>query len=159
MFSFINGNILTRNTDPHIQTVVCHQVNCRGVMGSGLAKQVREQIPTAFNQYKALCNTHTLPLLGTIQAIDAIRTHGFVLVNCFGQDGYGRDKQYTDYEALRSCLMAVRKQFPNAVIRIPFGMGCGLGGGDWMKVLGIISNTVGDMPVEIWRLPASGGKP
>lgn len=40
---FVNGNILTfpeRDED----TIICHQVNCKGVMGAGLAKQIRDKL-------------------------------------------------------------------------------------------------------------------
>lgn len=40
----VKGDILatpTRNED----TVICHQVNCCGVMGAGLAKQIRDKWP------------------------------------------------------------------------------------------------------------------
>lgn len=39
---FVNGDILTfpeRDGD----TIICQQVNCRGVMGAGLAKQIRDK--------------------------------------------------------------------------------------------------------------------
>lgn len=32
--------------------VICHQVNWQGVMDSGVAKQVRERYPNAFEEYK-----------------------------------------------------------------------------------------------------------
>ena len=37
------GDILHTEAD-----VICHQVNCKGVMGAGLAKQIRNQIPIKF---------------------------------------------------------------------------------------------------------------
>ena len=37
MVTFHNGNILDSGAD-----IICHQVNCRGVMGSGVAKQIKE---------------------------------------------------------------------------------------------------------------------
>ena len=48
---FVNGNILTfpeRDED----TIICHQVNCKGVMGAGLAKQIRDKWPVVFDEYK-----------------------------------------------------------------------------------------------------------
>lgn len=47
----INGDILTIPTDGR-PTVVCHQVNCKGVMGAGLAKQIREKHPEVYEAYK-----------------------------------------------------------------------------------------------------------
>ena len=34
---------------------ICHQVNCQGRMGSGVAKTVRSKFPEAFEQYKKVC--------------------------------------------------------------------------------------------------------
>ena len=45
----VKGDILTtptRNED----TVICHQVNCCGVMGAGLAKQIRDKWPVVFDE-------------------------------------------------------------------------------------------------------------
>ena len=36
--------------------IICHQVNCQGVMGSGIAKQVREKYPNVYNSYKKACD-------------------------------------------------------------------------------------------------------
>ena len=40
------GNLLDAQTD-----VIAHQVNCQGVMGSGVAKQIKEKWPDVFKQY------------------------------------------------------------------------------------------------------------
>ena len=34
--------------------LICHQVNCQGVMGSGIAKQVREKYPKVYKEYKRI---------------------------------------------------------------------------------------------------------
>ena len=34
---------------------ICHQVNCRGRMGSGIAKVIRDKFPEAFEKYKEEC--------------------------------------------------------------------------------------------------------
>ena len=44
----IHGDILTPVPPGSPPTLVCHQVNCRGVMGSGLALQIRERYPVVF---------------------------------------------------------------------------------------------------------------
>ena len=43
------------NTDA---IIIAHQVNCMGVMGSGVAKQVKEKYPSAFHDYQALCQAN-----------------------------------------------------------------------------------------------------
>lgn len=50
---FVNGNILTfpeRDED----TIICHQVNCKGVMGAGLAKQIRDKWPDVYDRYRLI---------------------------------------------------------------------------------------------------------
>ena len=59
--------------------VRCHQVNCRGVMGAGLAKQVKEKYPEAYEQYKALCDQFGSSLLGHTQFV--ICHDGTVIAN------------------------------------------------------------------------------
>ena len=60
MIKTVNGNILEATED-----IICHQVNCQGVMGSGLAKQIRSKWPSVFADYKttaidAMRNTSVL---------------------------------------------------------------------------------------------------
>ncbi len=35
---------------------ICHQVNCQGKMGSGVAKQIRTKFPTVYKWYKVRCD-------------------------------------------------------------------------------------------------------
>lgn len=59
--------------------VRCHQVNCKGVMGAGLAKQVKEKYPEAYEQYKAMCDQFGSSLLGHTQFV--ICHDGTVMAN------------------------------------------------------------------------------
>lgn len=148
MITYHNGDILESDAD-----VICHQVNCKGVMGAGLAKQIREAWPCVYEEYKDFCDIGDAEL-GTIQIC---RIGGRAVVNMFAQDGYGTDRQYTDYNALRICLSNVRDIFKDYVIAIPHGIGCGLGGGDWNIVNTIIEEVFGGPEhranIQIWRLP------
>lgn len=49
---------------------------------------------------------------------------------------------------------AVEKKNQSAIIRLPYGLGCGLAGGDWDTVLDIISDAAKawNLNVEIWEL-------
>ena len=145
----VKGDILTtptRNED----TVICHQVNCCGVMGAGLAKQIRDKWPVVFDEYKKICGTDKL---GDSQNVK-VGPHLYV-ANLFVQDGYGRDKRYTNYAALTAALFRAMKENPRATFRIPYGLGCGLAGGDWETVLDIIKeiSDTWNVNVEIWVLP------
>lgn len=136
---FVKGDLLEGQTN-----IIMHQVNCKGVWGAGLAKQIRDKHPNAFVDYKRLCDEKGSKLLGYSRIwISEDKT----IFSIFGQDGYGRDRQYTDYDALASGIKeAIRKyrknkevlvQFP---IGIPCGIGCGLAGGDWLIVKKLLGN-------------------
>ena len=119
---------------------ILHQVNCQGVMGSGVAKQVREKYPKAFNGYKKLCDSYgenRAQLLGTAQYIEL--GDDKYIVNIFAQDKFGYDgKCYTDYNALKKALGNVNWYLTNKTIAIPYLMGSHRGGGDWNTVYKII---------------------
>lgn len=152
----IHGDILTPVTDG-TPTVVCHQVNCMGVMGAGLAKQIKDRFPEVFRVYKERCSIwrqNPQANLGHVQFCSALGSDGYIIANIFGQLYYGTGQRRTDYSALRAGLRRVSEAFYNSTIRIPYGMGCGFGGGDWEIVLGIIQDELVSKGsnVEIWRL-------
>lgn len=145
----VKGDILTtptRNED----TVICHQVNCCGVMGAGLAKQIRDKWPVIFDEYKKICGTDRLGDSQTVQVAPQL-----YVANLFGQLNYGRDKRQTNYAALAAAIFGEMKVHPNATFRIPYGLGCGLAGGNWVTVLDLIEEAANawNVNVEIWVLP------
>ena len=139
MSEFVKGNVFD-------YPVICHQVNCKGVMGAGLAKQIRERYPFVYTEYKNLCSRNK-DLLGHILISHESGLNGKMIINMFAQDGYGRDKRYTDYTAFKNCLevLACNMNAYSCVghyntIAFPYKIGCGLAGGDWYIVLGMIKD-------------------
>ena len=47
MPNIIYDDITKSNAD-----YICHQVNCQGVMGSGVAKAIRDKWPQVYEEYK-----------------------------------------------------------------------------------------------------------
>ena len=88
--------------------IICHQVNCRGVMGAGLALQVKQRNPKVFREYAKLCRRFGFEMLGQALILPMDMEPTRCISNCFGQMGYGRDKQYTNYLALETSLEATR---------------------------------------------------
>ncbi|MGL5458130.1 MAG: macro domain-containing protein [Cetobacterium sp.] len=137
----INGNILDM-TDG----IIVHQVNCKGVMGAGLALQIKNKWPKVFKEYtehikycSERLNKHPL---GTINGTSVSNTSKFLMVyNFYSQDNYGRNGIQTNYEAFEKCLIGLVKRFENSKVPIdsipvyfPYGIGCGLAGGDWKVI-------------------------
>lgn len=149
---YVFGDILSDNgTDDFV--LICHQVNCMGKMGAGLALQVRNKYPEVYSKYTAHCGVveQRSDLLGEVLFVDV--GEKTAVANIFGQYGYGKGEQHTDYDALREALRTIVMAYPRAKIRIPYKMGCGLGGGDWNKVTKIICEEMLFSDVEIWRKP------
>ena len=140
---------------------ICHQVNCKGKMGSGVAKQVRALYPGAYLAYKTMCANMGEHALGRAQIIVNKNTFsGSVvdekkIVNVFAQKNYGYDgKCYTDYDAFQSAMEELERELqPGDTVAMPYLIGCGLGGGDRNRILNIIESTIAkEHVVELWRL-------
>lgn len=155
MIEFINGNIFECNAD-----AILHQVNCQGVMGSGIAKDIKQRYPSVFDEYKKMCDENKLAecsllkskLLGEILICNQDDNKERYIVNLFSQDRYGNNGCYTDYEALRKCLAKVNNEFSGRQIAIPYKMSCNRGGGDWNIVTKIIEKELKDCYVKIYKL-------
>lgn len=143
----VDGNIFDSDAD-----AILHQVNCQGVMGSGIAKLIKEKYPSVYSNYRMRCCLNkgsTSELLGVMQSC-AISLDKYI-VNLFAQDKYGRSKCYTDYDALRNCLRQVNEVFAGKTVAIPYMMSCVRGGGDWNIVFKIIEEELKDCDVTLYR--------
>ena len=47
MIEIINGNIFKGDAD-----IICHQVNTHGIMGAGIALQIKEKFPDVYAVYR-----------------------------------------------------------------------------------------------------------
>lgn len=136
MIKIIQGDLL------HVERgVIGHQVNCRGAMNSGVAKQIREKYPTAFTEYKELVDEYTQgedlrkDLLGRVNGV--LVGEQLYIANMFGQFNYGYDgAKYTNEEALFNCFKTIRKvaEGVDLPVYLPYGIGCYRGGADWKLV-------------------------
>ena len=148
--------------------IIIHQVNCKGKMNSGVAKQVREKYPIVFTHYKSWCDDESRnpkhfersPLLGQAQIVyiedkkvDNVLSGDRIIVNLFSQDGYGYDgKCYTNYVSMRKGLQSIAEQFSKEdEIGIPYLIGCCRGGGDWNIVSSMIEEIFDGYNVTFYK--------
>lgn len=132
--------------------ILAHQTNCAGVMGAGIAKQIKEKLLSEhnFRAYKEVCDRFGRGLLGNVQFLKIGENH--FVANVFGEDrptGKGLD---TRYDALRKGLEYVHNvaQSNKQTVVIPGLMGCGLAGGDWDYVLrNIVEPIFGESDVRL----------
>ena len=147
-------NVIEKDISLSDADVIVHQVNCQGIMGSGVAFQVRQKFPDVYKQYRNYCCRYenTTDMLGHIQTICVGKDPVRYIVNLFAQDRIGaRGEQYTDYDSLRKCLTQVNVRFKGKRIAVPYLMSCCRGGGDWGIVSNMITDTLSDCDVTFYK--------
>ena len=113
--------------------LIVHQVNCMAVMGSGVAKVIRDTYPKVYEEYNRICNVaDRKSLLGTFQIIRIGGLKNRYICNLFAQYtfGYNANKRYTSYDAFdlainRLALWCINNNIEN--ISMPYKIGCGRG--------------------------------
>ena len=117
--------------------VLIHGCNAQGVMGSGIAKTIRDNFPQVWEDYYKeyiTCQTFNNELeLGHVIITPHQRINGREVTICSAitQRYYGRDgRRYVDYFAVHRALEKVFYMFgAQDVFAMPM-IGGGLGGGD-----------------------------
>lgn len=131
MIEVKKGNLVNAS-----EQIIAHQVNCKGVMGSGVARSIRNYFPEAYEEYRKFCEESLYDasdLLGCNQYV-AIPKKKKVIVNLFAQNEYGKNGRYTDYEALKLCFLSLAKNV-KVPLAMPYKIGCGRGGGNWDNIV------------------------
>jgi O-acetyl-ADP-ribose deacetylase (regulator of RNase III) len=125
---YINGDLLDQ------RGILVHGVNCRGVMGSGIAATIKQKYPEVFAMYKRFveCDAKPEALLGQVLCCKIMPN--LIIANAFTQLDYGRNPgiRYVSYDAMSSAASfiageAVRTKTPVFFCKI----GAGLANGDW----------------------------
>lgn len=136
MITYVTGDLLGAN-----QKVIVHGCNNRGIMGSGVAAQIRAKWP---NVYEVYALKHRVFGLDLGDVIPVATMDGKIIVNAVTQDGFGRDgRRYVDYAAIERCFVTINDRVHGwevTEIALP-RIGAGLGGGDWTIIEGIINRT------------------
>ena len=140
--------------DKDITTVtsglILHGVNCQGVMGSGVAKQLRAKYPDIYISYSEHIAFHSHRAYNLLGTTDICQVSPLLTIaNMFTQLYYGRDsRQYVSYEALDACLFYIQQwTIPTTEIYVPYLVGAGLGGGDESIILDIFAKNLRDRNV------------
>lgn len=160
MLIYRNGDLMDAQ-----EPFIIHGCNAQGVMGSGVAKAIRDKHPEAYQIYREVYEEQgNLLLMGQVVwkwiTIPEDPKGTRVIGNAITQEFYGRDgKRYVDYDAVRDAFAEVRRYLDEMVedlgdspyVAIP-RIGAGLGGGDWDTIAKIIQEEMGDHDVVVYDL-------
>lgn len=147
--------------------IIAHQVNCQGVMGSGVALGVKRKFPEAYSVYRNRCFKHEGPTSGLLGKVDLVRVRpGLKIANVYAQDFFGGSvgQRHTDYMALAYGIRLLNEgvkyeleygdpeSFDFPTLYVPYLMGCDRGGGNWEPYSAILWGAY-DGPVVACKLP------
>lgn len=143
----VKGNLLTMAEQGKFDVIV-QGCNCFHVMGAGLAAQIKQRYPRAY-EADLVTPRGDESKLGTYSSS---YYPPFWVINAYTQFGFGMENDPpVNYEAIHSVLSSLSAEMdPNTRFGLP-RIGCGLAGGDWERVEDIILETLGDRAtVVVW---------
>lgn len=144
------GNLLNAE-----ESIIMHGCNAQGVMGSGVAVQIRRKFPEAYHVYKSSVGPKGLEL-GDISVAWIKYNHSedqpLLIVNAITQEFYGRDeRRYVSYDAVTKVAEKMSQLFGKRSVAIP-KIGAGLGGGNWQVIESILENHAPDIQWVVYEL-------
>lgn len=156
------GNIL----DNVKRGMIVHGCNAQGVMGSGIALEIRTRWPDCFAEYEREVARHRnngLELMGKVIPWE-VPGEDIIIANAITQENFGRGpKRYVSYKAIHEAFMTVAvaalstwgsHDAEGFDIHYPL-IGAGLGGGDWAIISDIIESVFAQFPTvkhTLWLL-------
>jgi len=147
---YIKGNLLDF---PGGINVIGHCVNARGVMGSGIALQIKEEYPIAYEVYRKAFEAGDLKL-GSLSA--AQLPNGKRIINICGQANYGLEKRQVDYEAIYAGFEGVKVILEQAhaegrtyTLGLPYKIASDRAGGAWLIIEAMLKYLFEASPIKL----------
>jgi hypothetical protein len=128
-----------------------HCCNTKGVMGSGIALQIKNSVPDTYERYNAYCRG-----IGPVNSLgSAIIDSG--VINLIAQLDIGRDKRQCHYGALakgiRSVIQLLIPNYEKPLrIGVPYKMACDRAGGDWAVVEELLESFPSGYQIVCYKL-------
>ena len=131
---------------------VMHGCNAQGVMGSGVARIIKDRY---FQAFKVYAQQHPHYILGEVIPVQV--EDDLVIINAITQDFYGTGKVLADYDAIRQAMNGAVHVINSGtflappVLHMPF-IGAGLAGGDPHTIFNIMREELDDANIaaHLW---------
>lgn len=127
MIKFVEGDMLI---NAYGAQAFAHGVNCAGVMGAGIAAQLKRYYPDMFGEYRAACLRGDLKL-GDVQVWK--NKNGFAILNLGTQSRPGAPAELLALHIALSSTRYLLDESRIASLAMP-RIGCGLGKLEWKVV-------------------------
>lgn len=121
--------------------IIVHGCNCQNTMGSGIAKQVKDNYPDAFEvdyQYDLLMKNTRYLKLGNFSKTKIFSKSNFTIVNAYTQFHYlPRGVDHFEYASFAVILQKLEHFYGNYDFGFPY-IGMGLAGGDSDRIFDML---------------------
>lgn len=152
----LNGNLVDNELTSK-GGVIVHGCNAQGVMGSGVAKIIRDKWPAAYVDYRDM---HERYGLDTGDVIFSHVEENMFVANAITQEYYKGCKWgpvldvYVDYEAINQCFEDIAEFFQDHPeiernLHMPL-IGAGLASGKWTEIESRILETLKDTDINLY---------
>lgn len=150
------GNLIKLAQDGEFDVIV-HGCNCMNTMGAGIARDIKQAWPKAYEVDKKT-KRGDRSKLGTYSRADVIlqipdgggyKIQDLIILNAYTQYDYRHtDGPPVDYEAIKRVFTQINQNFKGKKIGIP-KIGAGLAGGDWKEISQIIKQVTPDIKLSV----------
>lgn len=139
MIKSISGDILKTET-----LAIVNPVNCMGVMGKGLALQIKNNYPLTFISYSKACKENRM----VVGKLHWYKENGKIIIN-FPTKNTWRENSKLSYikNALPELIKLIKELHINSISIPP--LGCGLGGLSWIDVKSILLENLKEISNEV----------
>ena len=139
----IKGDLLNLAINGEFDAIV-HGCNCFNTMGSGIAKQIKERFPSAYEIDSQTISGDYNKLGQFTETVEIGHLKPFHLINAYTQYGFnknGETKDLFEYISFKLILQKLNHKYGYARLRWGFPMiGMGLAGGNKSLIQGLIND-------------------
>ena len=145
MIKYITGNILKSDAQALVNTV-----NTVGVMGKGIALQLKKAFPSNFKAYSEACNKKEIEIGKLFVTRDSnLETGEKIIINFPTKKDWRKPSEYSYIEEGLIDLIKIIKKYEIRSIAIP-PLGAGNGGLEWERVKKRIEEKLAVLDIEIY---------
>lgn len=140
-------------------SVIIHQCNALGWIGTGISKEIARRWPECFSTYHNHClwfkDGHEDEIIGTFARYEVSPT--LIICNAITARNIGKARQLTDYDAWEKLCRTVERQTryvnthtgKNWTLHIPYKIGCGTSNGLWENMMEIFERYFANSSVKL----------
>ena len=160
----IDGNLLDFPNDIN---AIAHSCNTMHIMGAGIAKQIKDRYPEAYEaDWKAFNHEydHNGQYVHWLGKFSKAKINGDKYIyNMYNQASIGSGSRQVHYEKFWQALKKVEQDLYEMnvnkheydgsappILGLPYGISCGLAGGNWGIIKAMIDDIFLDSPIKCY---------